>query len=419
MQSAAGKSIAGAFLVLLSAFVGGSVLAKAPPAAEAVQGKELLMAAWVGRTEVTVSLEINPDYEQRATVGHVDVVAGKGLKPRYAFADMVGFAPWNTIVTFRKAPGQQSGYLVRVDSDEDGDLLEETEQTLTPESPIRVRAVRPWPAGPRELEYDLSYDVWTDKNGQAGHSFGWTPRYRAEGTFRFGSCERFVGILDLDGDGVFDPTDFGGGTTIGIDRNSDGKIWGRDEWLKGDQIIEICGETFLIDELARDASFVKLVKILDRIPKIGDQAPPFKVRTTAGDMITSDDLTGETYLLEFWASWCKPCVAKFPILQELDRKYDGRVKVIAVNVDREKDTARAEEMIRQYNLTWPQVMNRKGSSDPLWRIFGSMPGIRMAIPLYVLVDNLGDIQYAGSGGSKLEELASSIETALARQENRK
>ena len=48
-----------------------------------------------------------------------------------------------------------------------------------------------------------------------------------------------------------------------------------------------------------------------------------------------------------------------------------------------------------------------------------MPGIRMAIPLYVLVDNLGDIQYAGSGGSKLEELASSIETALARQENRK
>ncbi len=419
MQSGACRSITGAFLLLLSAFVGGSVLAAAPPAAEAAQGEALLKGVFVGPTEFTVSLEINPDYKQSATVGYVDVEAGKGLKPRYAFADMVGFAPWNTIVTFRKAPGRESGYLVRVDSDGDEDLLEETERTLTQESPIRVRVVRAWPAGPQELEYDLSYDVWTGKNGQAGYSFGWKPSYRAEGTFRYGDCERFFGVLDLDGDGVFDPTDFGGGTTIGIDRNGDGKIWGRDEWLKGDQIIEICGETFLIDELGRDASFVKFVKTLDRIPKIGDQVPPFKARTTAGDTITSDNLEGEPYLLEFWASWCKPCVAKFPILQELDRKHNSRVQVIAVNVDTEKNTARAKEMIRQYNLTWPQVMNGKGSSDPLWRTFGSMQEIRMAIPLYVLVDNLGEIQYAGSGGSKLEELASKIESVLGRQDTRK
>jgi len=419
MQSEACISIAGAVLLLLSAFVGGSLLAEAPPAAEGVQGKELLMAAHVGQTEVTVSLEINPDYKQSATVGHVDVEAGKGLKPRYAFADMVGFAPWNTIVTFRKAPGRQSGYLIRVDSDGDGDLLEETEQTLTQEAPTRVRVVHAWPSGPRKLEYDLSYDVWTGRDGQAGHWFAWTPRYRAEGTFRYGNCERFFGVLDLDGDGVFDPTDFGGGTTIGVDRNSDGKIWGRDEWLKGDQIIEICGETFLIDELARDASFVKLVKTLDRIPKIGDQVPPFKVRTTAGDTITSDNLEGEPYLLEFWASWCKPCVEKFPALQDLDRNYDGRVQVIAVNVDQEKDAARAEEMIKQYQLTWPQIMNGKGISDPLWRTFGSMRGIRMAIPLYVLVDDQGDIQYAGSGGSKLEELALKIESVLVRQDTRR
>lgn len=58
MQSGACKSIAGAILLLLSAFVGSSVLAEVPPAAEAVQGKELLKAALVGQTEVTISLGI-------------------------------------------------------------------------------------------------------------------------------------------------------------------------------------------------------------------------------------------------------------------------------------------------------------------------------------------------------------------------
>lgn len=64
-------------------------------------------------------------------------------------------------------------------------------------------------------------------------------------------------------------------------------------------------------------------------------------------------------------------------------------------------------------------MNRKGSSDPLRKTFGSMRGIRMAIPLYVLVDHLGNIRYAGSDGSKLEKLASNMESILVRQDTRK
>lgn len=64
-------------------------------------------------------------------------------------------------------------------------------------------------------------------------------------------------------------------------------------------------------------------------------------------------------------------------------------------------------------------MSGRGDSDPLWRTFGSMEGIRMVIPLYVLVDHLGDLQYAGNGGWKLEDLASKIESVLLRQDTRK
>ena len=419
MQSGACKSIAGAFLLLLSAFVGGSVLAEAPPAAEAVQGKELLMAAFVGRTEVIISLEINSDYEQPPSVGYLDLENGKKLEPRYVFADMVGLAPGNTIVTLRKSPEQESQYLVRVDSDGDGNLLEETEQTLDPETPARVQVLRRWPRGSRELQYILSYQVWTDRNGQAAHLFWWKPRYRAEGRFRFKSCEGLFAVADFDGDGDFDLTDSARGTTIQSDRNGDGRIWRQDERLGSDHVIEFCGETFWISELSPDASFVKLVKTLVRIPKVGAQVPSFKAQTTAGVTVTSDDLKGETYLMDFWASWCKPCLAGFPKLQELDLKYDGGVKVIAVNVDPETSAANAVKIIKKYDLKWTHIMSGRGDSDPLWRTFGSMEGIRMAIPLYVLVDPLGDIRYAGNGGWELEDLASKIESALVRQDTQR
>ena len=254
MQSGACKSIAGAFLLLLSAFVGGSVLAEAPTAAEAVQVKKLLKAVFVGPTEVTVSLEINSDYEQSPSVGYLDLAKGDKLKPRYVFADMVGLAPGNTIVALRKSPEQESRYLVRVDSDGDGNLLEETEQILDPETPARVKVLRRWPRGPRELQYILSYQVWTDRNGQAAQLFWWKPRYRAEGRFRFKSCKGLFAVADFDGDGDFDLADAARGTTIQFDRNGDGKIWAQDERLGADHVIEICGETFWISELSPDAS---------------------------------------------------------------------------------------------------------------------------------------------------------------------
>ena len=419
MQSGACKSIAGAFLLLLSAVVGGSVLAEAPPAAEAVQGKELLTAAFAGQTEVTISLELNSDYDQPPSAGYLDLENGKKLEPRYVFADMVGLAPGNTIVTLRKSPEQEFQYLVRVDSDGDGNLLEETEQTLDPETPARVRVLRRWPRGPQELQYILSYQVWTDRNGQAAHLFWWKPRYRAEGRFRFQSCEGLFAVADFDGDGDFDLADSARGTSIQSDRNGDGRIWRQDKRLGSDHVIEICGETFWISELSPDASFVKLMQTLVRIPKVGAQVPSFEAQTSAGVTVTSDDLKGETYLMDFWASWCKPCLAGFPKLQELDRKYDGRVKVIAVNVDQETSAANAGKIIKKYDLKWTHIMSGRGDSDPLWRTFGSMEGIRMAIPLYVLVDPLGDIQYAGNGGWKLEDLASKIESVLVRQDTQR
>ena len=222
----------------------------------------------------------------------------------------------------------------------------------------------------------------------------------------------FFAAHDLDGNGVFD--DGRRGSNINIDTDGDGKIGRMEEVFRSLQIIKSCADSFLIAVLSPDGSFVKLVRTEVQIPRIGEPAPEFALETTNGKTITSGELRGKTYLLDFWASWCRPCVAKFPRLQELEREWEGRVKVIAVNVDNEKKAASAERIIGEYELNWAHVMSKSGDDDPLWKMFGSMEGLLMAVPLYVLVDSRGYVRYASHGGTDLKELATNIDSVIGK-----
>ena len=69
-------------------------------------------------------------------------------------------------------------------------------------------------------------------------------------------------------------------------------------------------------------------------------------------------------------------------------------------------------VIKKYQLTWLHVMNGRGDADPLWKMFGGMEGNRLSIPLYVLVDNSGQLRYAANGGKDLCELRTRLATLL-------
>jgi len=76
------------------------------------------------------------------------------------------------------------------------------------------------------------------------------------------------------------------------------------------------------------------VSIHERVISVGDSAPNFKITTDSGRTITAADFGGRLLVLNFWASWCQPCVEEVPSLDQFakDMAGDG-VVVLGVSMD--------------------------------------------------------------------------------------
>lgn len=263
----------------------------------------------------------------------------------------------------------------------------------------------------RALPYTIKYSRDVNRANQIEESFRWVAHYRAVGKLKANGCEAQLAAMDINGDGLFDD-DSSRGSNIGLDRNGDRRIWGTEEYLYGTQIIEYCNDAFLVDRVEADGTSLTLTKTPLRVPKINEKLPTFVLTTLEGKPLRSEDLRGRVHLLDFWASWCQPCVEKFPLVKQLGEDFKDELAIIAINVDEESRMPMAHQVIKKYQLPWLHVMNGRGDADPLWKMFGGMEGNRLSIPLYVLVDNSGQLLYAAGGGKDLSELRTRLVTLL-------
>ena len=91
---------------------------------------------------------------------------------------------------------------------------------------------------------------------------------------------------------------------------------------------------------------------------VGQALPPFALPTLDGGSLASDDLAGDApVLINFWATWCGPCVREIPVLRDLHAS--GDVRVVSINVDDGPD-AEVRDFVRRYGVEYDVLMGDVG-----------------------------------------------------------
>jgi peroxiredoxin len=138
----------------------------------------------------------------------------------------------------------------------------------------------------------------------------------------------------------------------------------------------------------------------------GDAAPQFTARALEGaDQLSLADYRGKLVYLDFWASWCPPCLVSLPELEALRKEYAGRgLEIVAVNLDRDLEQAR--RFLKKHPVGYASA------SDPEGRIPRSFEVETM--PTSFLIDQGGVIRYVHEGFRKgdLDALRKRIDALL-------
>jgi thiol-disulfide isomerase/thioredoxin len=119
---------------------------------------------------------------------------------------------------------------------------------------------------------------------------------------------------------------------------------------------------------------------LARIDKIGTKAPSVVVNDLSGVTLRLDDLKGKYVIVDFWATWCAPCVVELPRLQSAYAKYHAKgLEIVAVSLDETKSAVVDFTKVRK--LPWKQVHNATSGGD-LVEAFGvkSIPATFLISP---------------------------------------
>jgi len=120
---------------------------------------------------------------------------------------------------------------------------------------------------------------------------------------------------------------------------------------------------------------------------VGGKAPNFTAPTPDGEMISLNDVLGKYTIIDFWASWCKPCRRENPNVVNVYNKYhDQGLNIISVSLDKAGQKDRWLKAIRDDKLTWHHVSNLKAWSDPIAGLYS----VR-SIPATFLLDENGVI----------------------------
>jgi peroxiredoxin/YHS domain-containing protein len=144
-------------------------------------------------------------------------------------------------------------------------------------------------------------------------------------------------------------------------------------------------------------------------PVLPRSAPNFTLANLAGEKIALENFRGKIVLLDFWATWCKPCVKSMPALQKVHDQFASKnFTALGVSID-EDGKEKVESFVKKHKIAYPILLD--GDKNPAWETYKVK-----VIPMLFLVDPQGQIVQQWVGETDMKEVESAVAGLVAKRD---
>jgi peroxiredoxin len=142
----------------------------------------------------------------------------------------------------------------------------------------------------------------------------------------------------------------------------------------------------------------------------GQKAPPFETTTIDGKTVRfPENYKGKVVLLEFWATWCGPCVKEVPNVVDVYEQFHSQgLEVLSISLDQENAAGILAQFVKKHKMPWPQIYDGKYVDTTVARCYGIN-----GIPHALVVDGDTGLIMAEGDDARGQKLAAAIESAFA------
>jgi len=155
----------------------------------------------------------------------------------------------------------------------------------------------------------------------------------------------------------------------------------------------------LSDRVKQSSLGEKIRKTLATLRAVGmgQKAPDFTLQTPEGNDLSLSSLRGKCVLVDFWASWCGPCIKELPNIKKVYEKYHEKgFEIISISLDDKKDNW--VKAIEKHQIPWLHVSSLKGWKCPVAKLYHVT-----GVPTMYLLDAEGRIVSDNARGEALEK----------------
>ncbi len=244
--------------------------------------------------------------------------------------------------------------------------------------------------------------------------------YAQTGELKLGKKTYPVVLLDETGTGTYE-TDAERKTALLIDRDGNGKYDTRFERFDLNKPFNLGGMVYEVDKLAADGSRIALKKSAKTAKEVAEV--PIPADLSAGKMALAfsrpvisgktikfpEDFKGKVVMLDFWATWCGPCIGELPGLTKAYEKYHPKgFEILGISLDQPNQVEKVKAFLTEHHMSWEQVYDGK-----FWQAEVAQMYSVDSIPRAFLVDGTTGKIIATTAELRGEALDSTLGRALS------